>query len=133
MSFLLDTNILSAYLKHSRKVAHRFVQHSGGLYTSSVALGELYTWAFRVPTPSARLSAIDVMIRDDISSMQFDDECARRFGWEKNNLRRRGIGISPVDLQIACVALVYDLTLVTNNTADFVNISGLRIEDWLTP
>jgi tRNA(fMet)-specific endonuclease VapC len=38
-----------------------------------------------------------------------------------------------LDLLIASVALVYDLTLVTNNTADFQNIPGLRLEDWLTP
>ena len=34
---------------------------------------------------------------------------------------------------IASVALVHDLTLATNNTADFQNITGLRLEDWLAP
>jgi predicted nucleic acid-binding protein len=29
--------------------------------------------------------------------------------------------------------LVYDLTMVTHNTADFQNIPGLRLDDWLTP
>ncbi len=32
---------------------------------------------------------------------------------------------------IASVALVYDLTLVTHNTADFRNVPDLRLEDWL--
>ena len=41
--------------------------------------------------------------------------------------------MNPVDLMIAAVALVHDLTLVTNNTKDFQNIPGLRLEDWLTP
>jgi tRNA(fMet)-specific endonuclease VapC len=36
-------------------------------------------------------------------------------------------------LLIATVALVHNLTLVTHNTADFQNIPGLRLEDWLTP
>jgi len=34
---------------------------------------------------------------------------------------------------IAAVALTYDLTLVTHNTADFENIPGLRLDDWLRP
>jgi tRNA(fMet)-specific endonuclease VapC len=38
-----------------------------------------------------------------------------------------------VDLMIGCVALVHNLTLVTHNTADFQNIPGLRLDDWLTP
>ena len=32
---------------------------------------------------------------------------------------------------IGAVALVHNLTLVTNNTADFQNIPGLRLVDWL--
>jgi tRNA(fMet)-specific endonuclease VapC len=34
---------------------------------------------------------------------------------------------------IASVALVHGLTLVTHNTADYRNIPGLRLDDWLTP
>lgn len=34
---------------------------------------------------------------------------------------------------IASVALLHNLTLVTHNTADFRNIPGLRLEDWLAP
>ena len=33
---------------------------------------------------------------------------------------------------IAAVALVHKLTLVTHNTADYQNVSGLRLDDWLT-
>jgi tRNA(fMet)-specific endonuclease VapC len=38
-----------------------------------------------------------------------------------------------MDLLIASVALVHDLTLVTHNTADYQNIPGLRLDDWLIP
>jgi tRNA(fMet)-specific endonuclease VapC len=34
---------------------------------------------------------------------------------------------------IAAAALVHNLTLVTHNTADYQNIPGLRLGDWLTP
>jgi tRNA(fMet)-specific endonuclease VapC len=31
---------------------------------------------------------------------------------------------------IAAIALAYDLTLVTHNTAEFARVPGLRLEDW---
>ena len=48
-------------------------------------------------------------------------------------MRRRGFEVPTVDLMIASVALLYDLTMATHNTSDFQNIPGLRLDDWLTP
>ena len=58
---------------------------------------------------------------------------AEEFGRLRAILRRQGSVFSPLDLQIAAVALSRNLTLVTRNTRDFVATPGLRIEDWLTP
>ena len=38
-----------------------------------------------------------------------------------------------MDLQIAAVALVHDLTLVTGNVNEFSRVHGLRVEDWSLP
>jgi tRNA(fMet)-specific endonuclease VapC len=46
-------------------------------------------------------------------------------------LRTSGQLIEDADLLIAAIALVYDMTLVTNNTAHFTRIPGLQVEDWL--
>jgi tRNA(fMet)-specific endonuclease VapC len=51
----------------------------------------------------------------------------------KGGLGQQGVSVPDVDLLIASVALVHDLTLVTHNTADFQNIPNLRLEDWLAP
>jgi tRNA(fMet)-specific endonuclease VapC len=59
--------------------------------------------------------------------------CAEQFGKTQGELRQKGIAVAMPDLMIASVALVHDLTLVTHNTADFRNIPGLRLDDWLTP
>ena len=133
MSFLLDTNIVSCHLKRPRGLTHRFVQYSGRLYVSSVALAELYVWALGKAKPASTLSAIDAMLRNEVGRLDFDDDYAKMFGQVRVDLIKRGVGVSPLDLLIASVALVYDLTLVTNNTADFQNIPGLRLVNWLTP
>ncbi len=133
MSFLLDTNIVSFHLKRPSGLAHRFVQYSGRLYFSSISLAELYVWAFKKAKPSSALSAIEALLRNEVNRLDFDDDCAKMFGQLRVGLIQRGTNVNPVDLLIASVALVYDLTLVTHNIADFRNIPGLRLDDWLAP
>jgi tRNA(fMet)-specific endonuclease VapC len=130
MAFLLDTNICSAYLKGNHGVGHRFVQHSGGLYASTVSVGELYTWAFRNSAPPSRLQGL-LGLLSDVTIINLDHDIARRFGEIRAALLDRGRPTPPMDLLIASTALLYDLTLVTHNTRDFSHIEGLRIEDWL--
>ena len=64
--------------------------------------------------------------------LDFDHACAERFGKVRGTLLRQGISIPTADLMIGAVALVHDLTLVTNNTANFKSIPGLQLADWLT-
>jgi tRNA(fMet)-specific endonuclease VapC len=131
MSFLLDTNILSAHLRRPSGLAHRFFQYSGRLYTSSVVLAELFVWAYNRPDPTKVLAAIDELLFEEVTLLEYDRDCADEFGQVRIQLRRSGIEVPSVDPLIASVALVYDLTLVTHNTADFQNIPGLRLDDWL--
>jgi tRNA(fMet)-specific endonuclease VapC len=133
MSFLLDTNILSAHLRRPSGLAHRFFQYSGRLYTSTVALAELFVWAHNRPDPTKVLTTIDELVFQEVSLLEYDRDCANEFGRVRIQLRRSGIEVPSVDLMIASVALVYDLTFVTHNTADFQRVPGLRLDDWLTP
>ena len=47
MSFHLDTDICSSYMKRPPALAHRFFQYAGSLSISSVVLAELYAGAFK--------------------------------------------------------------------------------------
>ncbi len=133
MSHLLDTNICSAHLKRPSGLMHRFVQHSGGLYIPTVVLGELYAWAYRRPDPTSLIDKIEHDLLQDVVVLGYDDSCAKEFGRLRGILLQRGLPTSRLDTMIAAVALVHNLTLVTHNTADFQNIPGLRMEDWLAP
>jgi tRNA(fMet)-specific endonuclease VapC len=115
MSFLLDTDHLSAHLRRPSGLAHRFFQYSGRLYTPSIALAELYVWAYRRPDPAPALVSIEKMLFHEVNVVGYDNDCAKEFGRIRVEMRRQGIEVPSVDLLIASVALAYDLTLVTHN------------------
>ena len=133
MNFLLDTNICSTHLKRPAGLMHRFVQHSGGLCISTIVLAELYTWAYLRKDAVEAVRRIEDDLLTDVIVLDFDPACANRFGTVRAELLQVGISVSRLDLLIASVALVHDLTLVTHNTADYRHIPGLRLEDWLSP
>ena len=133
MSFLLDTDTCSFHLKRPSGLIHRFVQHSGRLCLPTIALAELYAWAYRRAKPTTLLSAIANDLLSSVIVLDFDSACAEEFGKVRGVLLQQGVHVATPDLMIASVALVHNLTLVTHNTADFHNIPGLRIDDWLIP
>jgi tRNA(fMet)-specific endonuclease VapC len=133
MSFLLDTNICSAHLKRSAGLTHYFIQYSGRLYVPTIVVGELYTWAYRHPSPQAFVKRIEDGLLSDIQVLDFDKPTSAEYGRLNGELLNRGLVVNPPDLIIAATAIVHDLTLVTHNTQDFQYIPGLRLEDWLRP
>jgi tRNA(fMet)-specific endonuclease VapC len=133
MSFLLDTDVSSAFLKNVRGLAHRFVQHSGRLYLPTIVLGELYTWAYRRPDPAPTLQAIESGLLPQVKVLVFDGPCAHEFGRLRALLLKSGRSVPTVDAQIAATALAHDLTVVTHNIKDYCDIPGLQISDWLGP
>jgi tRNA(fMet)-specific endonuclease VapC len=132
MNFLLDTDTCSAHMRRPAKLAHRFIQYAGGLAIPTIVLAELYAGAYKHPSPAKLLALIADLLKE-VQILEFDAACAERFGQVRGTLLQQGITVSRMDLLIASVALVHDLTLVTHNTADYQNIPGLRLDDWLIP
>ena len=130
MSFLVDTDICSAYLRGEPALFNRFLQFAGNLHVSAIVVGELFTWAFRQAAPAKRIYAIESFL-DDVRILDYDRQIATRFGQLHAHLLDNGKPKGFADLSIAATALTHDLTLVTHNTADYVDVPDLRLEDWL--
>ena len=132
MNFLLDTDICSAHMRRPAKLTHRFIQYTAQVAISSVTLAELYSGAYK-HSQSNRLLTLIADLLQEVQVIDFDAACAERFGQVRGTLLQKGISVPTTDLMIASAALLHDLTLVTHNTADYRNIPGLRLDDWLTP
>ena len=59
--------------------------------------------------------------------LPWDAEAAAQF----RAFRAQGIRIGTMDLKIACICRAHDATLLTRNTRDFIQVPGLRFENWL--
>ena len=123
MSHLLDTNICSAHFRRPSGLAHRFIQYGGGLFVPTVVLGELYAGAYHIGDPGPLLQKIADLL-NDVQVLDFDHDCAEQFGKVRGSLLQQGISVPTADLMSAAVALNHNLTVVTNNTADFQNGSS---------
>jgi tRNA(fMet)-specific endonuclease VapC len=132
MIFLLDTDICSAHMRRPSRLAHRFIQYTGGLAIPTIVLAELHAGAHKHPNP-AKLLALIADLRQEVLVIDFDEACAEQFGQIRGSFLQQGIQFGRMDLLIASVALIHNLTLVTHNTADFKNVPGLRLDDWLIP
>jgi tRNA(fMet)-specific endonuclease VapC len=123
LSFLLDTDTCSAYVKGHPLVFNRFVQYGGGLAISTITLGELFTWALRANAPPKRLQDVQDLLRL-VAVHDVTPAVARKFGELRAALFDAGTPGPEMDLFNAAVALVQGLTLVTHNTQDYASVPG---------
>ncbi len=75
---------------------------------------------------------VDAFVRP-LVSLPFDIAEAEAQARLRFHLESRGATIGPYDLQIAAIALVHRLTVVTHNVAEFSRVPGLTVEDWQAP
>ena len=124
----VETPVVLAPMAGITNVAFRRLcrEYGGGLFVPTVVLGELYAGAHHLANPAPLLQKIADLL-NDVQVLDFDHACAEQFGKVRGGLLRQGISVPTTDLMIATVALVRNLTLVTNNTVDFQNIPALRL------
>ena len=137
-TYLLDTNVLSEPAKPAPNpgVQQRLVEAEGTVATASLVWHELWFGCYRLPT-SHRRRALRTYLRDVIAPhvpvLGYDDAAAARHAAERARLTVEGRTPSFVDGQIAAIAHVHALVLVTANVSDYESFDGLTIENWRSP
>ena len=132
---MLDTNIVSEPLRPSpdQHTLELLKQNQHELAIASLLWHELLFGYERLPD-STKKKAIEAYLNDVVAgSLPVLPYYARTASWhasERAHLTAIGKTPSFVDGQIAAIAAINDLTLVTANISDYAIFSDLRVENW---
>ena len=128
---LLDTSVAIHLRDHDLAISSRLSEQPHSLALSLITLVELEGGVAAVPAFAPdRRAALDALLRrTDV--LPFDRDTVTAYG---AILRTLGFSRPRIlDRLIAATAIVYDLTLVTINGADFRDIPDLKLEVWPSP
>lgn len=135
LKYLLDTNVVSEPLKPvpAPGILRRLSRHEGEAAIPSIVWHELQFGCGRL-APSRRREAIERYLNDVVLAsfpiLDYDQAAAEWHAQERIRLEAAGRTPPFIDGQIAAIAGVHDLVLVTANKTDFRAFSGLRVATW---
>ena len=132
MRYMLDTNICIYLIKrHPPEVLSRLeAMRQGDVLMSVVTYAELRAGLEMKTSNRAQDEKVLSLLTNRIPVMPFDEDAAKDYGILRAAVsdRRR----DALDRLIAAHAVSLNVTLVTNNEADFVGYPGLTVENWVT-
>jgi tRNA(fMet)-specific endonuclease VapC len=135
LHYLLDTGIVSAPVskKPDPAIVERLKEHGPECAIAAPVWHELTYGCHRLPRGKRR-SALEAYLRDVVrgsfTNLPYDEAAAAWHGEERARLESLRKPVPFVDGQIAAIAHVHGLVLVTTNGKDFARFKGLVIESW---
>ena len=115
-------------------VLQRLEEHGAECAIAAPVWHELTFGCHRLPKGKRR-SALEAylqqVVRGSFPILPYDEVAATWHGRERARLEAFGRPAPYVDGQIAAIAQVNGLVLVTANPKDFALFKGLRVENWL--
>lgn len=131
MKYMLDTNICIYVIKHKPETVIKtfMLQEPDELCISSITYSELMYGVEKSRAVEKNYLALSLFL-SGITVLDFDSAAAQEYGKVRTVLEQKGTPIGAMDMLIAAHARSRELTLVTNNTREFIRIEGLQIEDW---
>ena len=133
MTYLLDTNAVSALMKGTPAVVDRLAAADRAeVAVPQPVIAEIAFGIERLPRSKRRagLQARFDLVCAEITRAEWTDAVSQVYGHIKAMLERRGQRIEEFDAAIAAHALALDATLVTANVGHMTRIPSLRVQDW---
>jgi len=131
LTYLLDTNIVSYWMRGDEKLINKIKSHKPSeLSICTVTLAEIYYGIEKSPVKKKERRTKIERICSQLEIYPFDELAARKYSIIRSQLEKDGVVISERDLQIASIAMANKLIMVTHNIKEFNRIVKLVVEDW---
>ncbi len=135
MKYLLDTNIISEPMKQkaNKEVMNKLALNSIFSCTSATVWHELWHGVELLDNSKRKqelISYLNFLNEDGFEILPFCQQAAKWLAKEGVRLKKQGIIPAKYDSEIAAVAVVNQLVLVTRNIDDFLIFDDLLTENW---
>jgi len=128
---LIDTDILSFYFKKMPSVVEKFdnyINRFGKINISRPTVIEVVS-GLKAKNATKQLAEFREFIAKH-TILEIDEKSSEITAEYISFLLQNGKHSGTFDVLIAGIAKVNDLTLITNNTKDYQNFSGLQLDNW---
>jgi tRNA(fMet)-specific endonuclease VapC len=131
MRYLLDTNICIYLIKQKPpSLLRKFTGYTvGELAVSAITVAELTYGVAKSQRQQQNHQALEQFLAP-LVILEFDYNAAIAYGTIRALLERQGTPIGALDTLIAAHALSRNLTVVSNNSREFLRVPELRVENW---
>ncbi len=136
LHYLLDTSIVSAPVSKTPDpgILKRLEKHGPECAIAAPVWHELTYGCGRLPKGKRRVALetyLHDVVRESFPILPYDKGAATWHGQERTRLEALGRPAPYVDGQIAAIAQVNGLVLVTATAKDFTRFKELRVENWM--
>jgi tRNA(fMet)-specific endonuclease VapC len=131
-AYLIDTNHAAQIMADQAVLGTRLASDRNNgdqFYTCITVLGELYFAAYASRRKQQNLHNLASLL-EHIPVLRFDQSAAEEYGRIKAELKAQGRPIPGTDAQIAAVACLHNLVVLTSDR-HFAFVDGLQVENWL--
>jgi predicted nucleic acid-binding protein len=133
--YLFDTDVITNVLKKmpSPYLIHHLEQISPKeQFISAITVAEIVYGVQKSRRPEYHLKNLEEVLLTEVAVLDFGMDAAYLAGKIRAQLEKSGMRLAGADIQIAAIAMMNDLTLISGNIKHFSRIPVLKIENWLT-
>jgi len=126
--YLLDTNIISSYLRGDERLKEKVSSNIDSIATSIISYYEVISGLQSI-NANKRINEFEVFC-EIVEIVNLDKSSIKASCQIYSDLKNSGNLVDDIDILIAGIAISHNLIFVTDNTKHFKRIKNLKIENW---